>query len=88
MSDDTKPCWQCEGSGECSECDGVGEYDCHECGVGTIRCDDCDASGECWMCDGKGTEPVTETDLEKAGQFNALSDTFGEQRPSSTEPPK
>lgn len=70
MTPDTKPCWRCEGSGECPTCDGVGKTDCHACGVGTIDCEDCDETGECWMCEGTGTERVTEIDLEKAGQLS------------------
>ena len=80
MTPDTKPCWRCEGSGKCPECEGVGESDCHECGVGTIRCDDCDQTGECWMCDGTGTERVTDIDLEKAGQLTALADPTSTRR--------
>lgn len=29
----------------CPECEGAGEYDCSECGIGEIDCDHCEGTG-------------------------------------------
>ena len=42
-------CVQCQGTGKCSSCNGIGQdYDNHTCGT-------CQGSGKCYRCKGTGT---------------------------------
>ena len=46
-------CEECEGSGECRDCDGFGTHDCdHANCFESHECPTCDGSGECQECSG------------------------------------
>lgn len=62
-----KPCPKCDGSGlgHCLTCRGTG------CSICMVEDDPIEYEA-CEMCDGTGRVPVTEADLEAAGQLNML----------------
>ena len=50
-----KPCWNCNGSGNCTACNGRGEYEVRKSDgtyVTTSRCYSCGTSGRCSICYG------------------------------------
>ena len=48
-----KPCPDCDGTGECTDCHGNCGEECPSCGHWE-DCDTCGGSGACFECEGTG----------------------------------